>query len=356
MAVEDSTQLSNIPISTINIIASSTVVGRRLFYNQSGTAGPLRYDGNNAAINANDDLAIATNKVAYLPGAGASTFANVSSYTKGINGIMVDIAGTHGTITAADFIFRVGNNNTPNSWVAGPAPSSISVRAGAGTGGSDRVVLTWANGAISKKWLEVIVLANANTGLAQKAGYPAGQGDVFFFGNAVADSGQGDNATQAVVNTTDELAARNNPASLASNNPITNLFDYNRDGQVNVTDALASRNNPTNAGNVLRFISIGNPPAAPEASPSSDDGAVASALSSPSAGGALASAGVPRWLVNRLQKLDLNSGPIARYFEHLAQHNTPAAQKILLAADKVADRLGLDDSLLGMLVERILAN
>ncbi len=329
----------------------ASVVGRHLFYNQSGTPSPLRYDGNNLAINANDDLAIATNKSAYLPGSGAATFANVSSYTKGINGIMVDIAGTHGTITAADFIFRVGNNNTPNSWVAAPAPNSISVRAGAGVSGSDRVVLTWANGAITKKWLEVIVLANANTGLSQKVGYPVGQGDVFFFGNAVANSGSGDNATQAIVNVTDELGARNNPAGVLTNIPVTNLFDYNRDGAVNTTDALAARNNPTNTGNVVRYISVANPPAAPEASPAADDGGVASALSTASAGGALSSAGVPRWLVNRLQNVDLNSGPIARFFEHLADQNTPGTRKILVAADKVADELGLEHDLLESLLE-----
>jgi len=256
----------------------STVVGRHLFYNQSGTAAPLRYDGNNAAINANDDLAIATDKNAYLPGSGSATFANLSSYSKGINGIMIDIQGAHGTITASDFIFRVGNNNTPNSWVVGPAPNSISVRAGAGVSGSDRITLTWANGAISKKWLEVVVLANANTGLAQKAGYPAGQGDVFFFGSAPGDTGAGNTATQANVSVTDELGARNNPASLFSNVPITNLYDFNRDAQVNATDALVARNNPTSIGNVTRFITVANPPAAPEAAAASDDGVVASAL------------------------------------------------------------------------------
>jgi hypothetical protein len=269
--VGDGESLSTSLGTSLTVQSPASVVGRYLFYNQSGTAAPLRYDGNNAQINANDDLAIAADKVAYLPGSGAATFANVSSYTKGINGIMVDIAGPHGTITAADFIFRVGNNNTPNNWIAAPAPNSISVRASAGASGSDRVVLTWANGAISKKWLEVIVLAGANTGLAQKAGYPVVQGDVFFFGNALADSGTGDNATQAIVNVTDELAARNNPASLGSNIPITNLFDYNRDGQVNVTDALASRNNPTNAGNVVRFINVANPPTVPEGSPATSE-------------------------------------------------------------------------------------
>ena len=169
--------------------------------------------------------------------------------------------------SASDFIFKVGNNNTPSTWTTAPAPTSISVRAGAGVSGSDRVELIWANGAITKKWLEVIVLANANTGLAQKAGYPSGQGDVFFFGNALGDSGLGDTSTQATVSTTDELGARNNPANVLLNIPITNVFDYNRDGAVNSTDALASRNNPTNLGNVVRFITVASPPASPEAGP-----------------------------------------------------------------------------------------
>jgi hypothetical protein len=64
----------------------------------------------------------------------------------------------------------------------------------------------------------------------------------------------------------------------------------------------------------------------------------------------LASAGIPRWLVNRLQNADLNSGPIARFFEHLAEQNTPGTRKILVAADKVADNLGLDHELLDSLL------
>jgi len=328
----------------------ATVVGRRLFYNQSGTASPLRYDGNNAAINVYDDLAIATDKSAYLPGSGASTFANVSSYTKGINGIMIDIAGSHGTITAADFIFRVGNNNTPNSWVAGPAPNSISVRAGAGIGGSDRVVLTWANGDISKKWLEVIVLANANTGLAQKPGYPVGQGDVFFFGHALADTGAGNTATQANVSVTDELGARNNPASIFSNVPITNLYDFNRDAQVNTTDALTARNNPTNIGNVTRFISVANPPTAPEASAASDDGAVASALAAPASAGALSSPGIARWLVNRLDSIELSSGPILGFLQHASSERASAARKLPQSATAASGGIVGDDDLLDRLL------
>ena len=56
--------------------------------------------------------------------------------------------------------------------------------------------------------------------------------------------------------------------------------------------------------------------------------------------------GVPAWIFNRLDQVDLNSGPVARLFNHLAEKNTPRAQKVLLAADAVADELGLDHDLL----------
>ena len=42
---------------------------------------------------------------------------------------MVDIANPAGTITAADFAFKVGNSNDGNAWTAGPAPSSVTVQA-----------------------------------------------------------------------------------------------------------------------------------------------------------------------------------------------------------------------------------
>jgi Right handed beta helix region len=248
--------------------SSSSVVGRKVFYNQS------HYDSNNAAINSLDDKAIATDKVAFIPGTGAATFANVSSYTKGINGIMVDLSGSHGTITAADFIFRVGNNNTPSAWAAAPAPTGFSVRAGAGTGGSDRVEITWANGAIKKQWLEAIVKANANTRLQALSGYAAGTGDVFFFGSALADSGLSDLATSATVDGNDELAARSHQASVLSNLPITNPYDYNRDGAVDGNDGLASRDNATSLATVTKYTNV----SIASAAPTGDSAPVVSAL------------------------------------------------------------------------------
>ena len=245
------------PVATV---PPSTVVGRKLFYNQS------KFDGNNAAVTAADDAAIATDKSPYIPGSGAATFANVSSYTKGINGIMIDISGPHGPITAADFKFRVGNNNTPGSWNAPvPTPTTVTTRAGAGIGGSDRVEILWANGAIQKQWLEVIVKGNdalggnnLNTGLAAS--------DVLFWGSAPGDMGAGNSATRALVNATDELAVRAN--QLFTGATVTNLYDIDRTGNVGATEQLFIRANGTIVANATWFINVaGAGPFAPEGDP-----------------------------------------------------------------------------------------
>ena len=143
----------------------SVVVGRELFYDNS------KFDDNAPGISVSDDNAIATDKTAYLPGTGTATSANVSSYSRGINGIMIDLqgAGNHDSISLtnilSDFTFKMGNNNTPSTWATAPSPISVAVRAGVGVDGSDRVELIWADNAIKETWLEVEVLATADTGL-----------------------------------------------------------------------------------------------------------------------------------------------------------------------------------------------
>ena len=215
------------------------VVGRHVFYNQS------YFDGNSAAANAADDNAIAADKVALRPGQTA-TFANYTSYSRGLTGVMVDLAGlpANAALTAADFQFRVGNSNDPGTWAAAPAPTGVTVRPGAGAGGSSRVTLIWANGAIQKQWLRVTVLPTANTRLSSP--------DVFYFGNAVGESGN--TTANAFVNATDELAARNNPRLVGNPAPVTFRFDYNRDRYVNASDQLIARNNKTGVANALRLI------------------------------------------------------------------------------------------------------
>jgi hypothetical protein len=264
---------------SIRKVSFTAVVGRRLFYNQSS------FDGNNAAANAADNGAIATDKTAYLPGSGTTTFANVSSYARGINGIMVDISGPHGTITANDFSFKVGNNNSPNTWATAPAPTTVTVRAGAGTAGSDRVELLWASGAIQNTWLEVIVRgpdalggSDSNTGIASS--------DVFFFGSAPGDSGS-DDTSGFLVSSADEISARNDPHSLGNKAPITNVNDFNRDGLVNSSDQILARNFATTVSNQLKFLVVGaGGPFSPNAAPLSEaatgtspfDSAIASAI------------------------------------------------------------------------------
>jgi hypothetical protein len=216
-----------------------TVVGRYLFYNNSA------FDGKNPAANVADDGAIATDKQPLAEG-DTARFANYTSYSKGINGLMVDIAALPAghTPTAADFGFKIGNDNNPNAWATAPAPSGFLVRPGAGAGGSTRIEFTWADGAIKNKWLQVSVKADANTGLSAA--------DVFYFGNAVGESG--DSAADTVVNSADELGARNDPHSFMNPAGITNAHDYNRDGRVDALDQIIARNNATTSATALSLI------------------------------------------------------------------------------------------------------
>ncbi|MBN2475534.1 MAG: VCBS repeat-containing protein [Pirellulales bacterium] len=221
------------------------VFGRHVFYNN------CRFDGNDSAAGPEDDQAIAFDKLALMPGQTAG-FANYTSYSRGINGLMVDIAGLTDTPTASDFLLKVGNSSDPLAWQDAPQPQSISVRPGAGFGGSDRVTLLWNDYAIQKQWLQVTVLATVRTGLDAA--------DVFYFGNAVAEAGN--STADAKVNATDMLLARNNPRAFLNPAPIDFLYDYNRDARVNATDMLLARNNQTHFLNALRLIEAPPPQAA----------------------------------------------------------------------------------------------
>ena len=225
-------------IGAFETSAPTTVVHRHIFYNRSA------FDGEDVSANAMDDSAIAPDKTALQPGQAAQ-FANYTSYRRGINGIMVDIAGLPGTLDAGDFHFAVGNDNDPSGWAAAPASESITVRSGAGVDGSARVTILWQDGAIQKQWLQVTVKATANTGLAAD--------DVFYFGNAIGETGN--SATDAEVTPTDEIAVRNNPASISVNPAeLDNQYDFNRDRKVGPTDAILCRNNGTNSLTALRLI------------------------------------------------------------------------------------------------------
>jgi hypothetical protein len=223
--------------STVSI--RPTVVGRFIFYNRSV------FDGQNGSSNIADARAIATDKHALLPGQ-AATFANYTSYDKGINGINIDLANFTATPSAADFTFRIGNSNTPSTWVNAPAPLAVNVYPGQGINGTNRITILWNDGAIKNTWLQVTMLADAVTGLAAP--------DVFYWGNEVGESG---NSTTDANVTVDDVAAvaadlhtAQNPAA------VTNPHDFNRDGLVDATDENISRNNARIGLKALQLISV----------------------------------------------------------------------------------------------------
>jgi ELWxxDGT repeat protein len=207
----------------------AAVVGRHVFYNNSFA------DGNDRAASAADDAAIAPDKAALAPGA-LSTFANVTSYSRGINGVMIDVAGLPedaGPLTADDFLFRATHEATPAVFGIAPPPTSVTVRRGDGADGSDRITLTWRDynpadlsalaQAVANGWLEVTLRATPRTGLAAK--------DVFSFGNLVGETTGGTESLR--VNALDLGAVKkalNGTATLAS------AVDVNRDGRINALD------------------------------------------------------------------------------------------------------------------------
>jgi hypothetical protein len=220
------------PVNTVDVGAVEVQVpgmaGRHVFYNNSS------FDGGDAAAGAADDGARASDKTAFVAGAGIAAFENVTGYSKGLNGVFVDIADPPEGVplTADDFSFRSsrtepGGASAPED---GPLPVSVSVRRGEGANGSDRFTLVWrdydpadASGtprAVANGWLEVTVRANARTGLARD--------DVFQFGNLVGETGPGFR-----VNALDLGAAKR---ALNATGTLAATTDINRDGRTNALD------------------------------------------------------------------------------------------------------------------------
>jgi hypothetical protein len=206
------------------------------------------FGGANPLPTAQDDAAVAADKDALLPGHQGG-FANLSSYTRGINGVMVDVLNLGAAVTAADFDFKVGNVDDPATWAAGPAPDVVVVRRGGGAGGSDRVTLVWPDGAIRNAWLQVNVRANANTGLQRP--------DVFYFGSLVGEVGDGTSAPALTGGDVVEIRR----ALARSGAAVNSRFDVNRDGRVDAPDVAAVLGAAARRATV-RAIQVPAPPGA----------------------------------------------------------------------------------------------
>ena len=200
---------------TVTVDPVADIVGRHVFYNNSA------WDAGG-----DDGAAIAPDKEPLLPGPeGVASFANYTSYWRGINGIMVDIEDPPETLTAEDFAFRVNQAAAPDTWSEAPSPESVTVQAG-GVGEPDRVTIVWADGAIVNKWVEVKVLATANTGLDAD--------DVFYYGNVVGETDE-----DGVVDGGDYVAL---VAEFGLRGGIgAHIADFNADGRVDLVDFAIAR-------------------------------------------------------------------------------------------------------------------
>jgi len=240
-------------VFTVTVNPVGDIVDRHIFYNNSVL------DGNDPTVNVADDAAIALDKKVLLPG-GTASFANYTSYSRGINGLMVDLDELADAVTAADFEFEVNSASDPDTWVPGPVPMSVTVREDVGAGGSDRVTVVWADNAIENQWVKVTVLANANTDLADS--------DEFYFGSVIGDT-DGD----AQVDSDDYSAVLSQFGQAGSG--LT--ADFNADGGVDFTDFAALR--PHYGTSVL----LPTPPApAPQAATAATSAPLAPVVSQPS--------------------------------------------------------------------------
>ena len=162
-------------------------------------------------------------RTALLPGETSNDLNYINSIG-GITSILIDLDGmpASGNITQDDFNFRIGNSVDISAWsTLGQAPV-LNIVSGGGTGGSDRLHLSWPSGAIENTWLEVRVEATADTDLTVP--------DVFYFGHLVGDTNRDGRLT-----------------------PIDSLLIFNalnRDGMLSPADALV----------VINAINAGLPP------------------------------------------------------------------------------------------------
>ena len=214
---------------TIDFSTDSRVIERQLFYN-------------NSVFDQHDDdpthdlAAVATDKRALLAGGGVAGFENLSSYTRGINGLVVGFfspgqARPH-DLGPDDFEFRMGADGDPALWPLAPAPAAIRVIPVPGP--NSFYALTWPDGAIRNTWLRCTVKANDHTNLAAP--------DVFYFGNLAGETGDGDSRTRAMPRVT-AIDLANVRRSLNSDALRTSPVDINRDGRVNSLDLAAVRSN-----------------------------------------------------------------------------------------------------------------
>ena len=191
------------------------------------------YDG--SSFDTASDLDSTSGKTPLLPGETA-TFENYHSYSKGINGMVLEVneIPTVPNLSNVDqfFEFHTGNSDDVSTWTAAAAPTGVTYQSNVDSSGTDLIFLTWGDEAIKNVWLEVSFLSNSTTGLADPS--------VFYFGNIIGETGN--DPSNAFVNLADVAGVRQNQTGFGSTD-IKNYFDFNRDSKVNLVDIAIAREN-----------------------------------------------------------------------------------------------------------------
>ncbi|MCY2973825.1 MAG: glycosyl hydrolase [Planctomycetota bacterium] len=247
---DGTTSNASFVINVLNVQEFSAITNRKVFYNNAAGFGTNNL--NNSPL-INPINAIDPSKSALLPG-GTTTLANFTNYSRGLNGIVIDLTGATNlsSISASSFQFATWSNftlTTPD-FVSITPTVTVSTFAGGGTGGADRVKLVFADNAIQNAWLRITVLADANTSLATN--------DVFYFGNARFDVTPATSfPSQVGINILDTNIVRGRNGTDSNN--VSNIFDVDKSGSVNILDTNATRGG--NGVNSLRPFTAPLPPA-----------------------------------------------------------------------------------------------
>lgn len=197
----------------------------------------IYYRGSSFDLSGGVNAAIDPTKVIAQSGASpqALTFANLINTIHGINGLVFDVAGLEATsLSPSDFAFRMSpaggfdqSVNPPSSWGLAPNPAAIDVFPGTATTPA-RVRLDWNDDAIVNRWLQIKILANANTGLTTS--------QVYYIGHLLGETNGAIEGNAFRVRGTDTapLVASINPGISV---PVENVYDINKDGRIRGTDS-----------------------------------------------------------------------------------------------------------------------
>ena len=252
---------------TFVLSARTAVSNRQIYYKDSSFAA------NGTDIQA----ALDPSKVIAKSGAIPQTlsYANLINTTRGINGLVIDVAGlVSPSLISSDFVLRMSPmgffdeaTNPPSSWPSAPAPTGIFVTPGTATSAA-RVRLEWADNAIENRWLQIQLLANANTGLPKT--------EVYYLGHLQGEiNGQTLGGAYFVNNA--DLSAALPVGQIAT---VGNTRDVDKNGFVLNADFIVVRSGIIN-GLLLRNITIPMAGSADEGSGTGNRPRIPTGLSSP---------------------------------------------------------------------------